>query len=401
MPDRSGTPFELWRRLLPLLFIILAVFLLFYTDLSPILSLRDPDFARQQKSLKQWTDEEEALAALPLDQYIARITQGSLIKVQGPEWENFFYQCFNSFNSGHPTKEWEHRLSPMDQEYAYHIHLFFHPSEAPLTTIPPSLKPGATYYLQLGENPARFIEVYYKQPELGPLGAAAPDIPGAFAYPLRRIGWFFLAAAALLYIALPWPRHQDHLVEYKRPRMILADILGFVLFSMFFVVPQAVVGSTQAALTEYILFTLVFWLMAAPGLLLVNWAIRLAKYRIFIGADQIRIFTLSGWQDFIFTQIDYVQPAHIRPPRWLIILSLLGGAPSPGTAGQGMLLSVSDSPGLYIHSQNGDSAYIWFSDQMGNVAMRNIDELRQVLLSAQIPLRPEVLDLRAVFPPER
>lgn len=122
-------------------------------------------------------------------------------------------------------------------------------------------------------------------------------------------------------------------------------------------------------------------------------------------AARLQIISLRGRQEFLYSDLDYRQGVALRPPRWLIILSYVaafagrGAAQTAGQMGRAMILDASQAGGWYLKSKDNRSAYVWFTDQMGSIAMKNLKRLTQALEAAQVPLKEEVIMIRRIFPP--
>lgn len=415
--DSFSAPLEILRRLALTISLVLSVALAFLTDFRPYVTVRPVDFAKKQENVNRWLEEYEQISRMSLHEYIAYETKDKLISVDGAEWQNFFQQVSDSFEHNMPVKGWEFRIredelkdSLKSMKTGEHdrrsfYYLFFRPAEPPLKTVMQFLKTGA-YYLKLNSPSVKYLELNYSPAyELTGFGNSS-RWPVEFSYPDRKYSLWIALTGLIIYIILPWPKTAPHIVAMTRWRVILMDMASiFILFFLFFALPFFIIGGTVEALTDYIFFTLIFWILAALGVILIYWAMHYAVYRIYVHDDRMEIISLKGHQEFPYSDISFIQPATLRPPKWLIILSFLsiflgkGVAQTAGQAGRTALLSSSKGNGLYVKGKDNGSAYIWFSDPMGNMSFDNFDRLTDALKKAKVPAKDDLIEIRAVSPP--
>lgn len=405
MPTNSGSQFEVLRRIILVLLPVIAVVLTFWGDFSALVYISNADFAHEQKQphimgIGPLTDEEVRLSELPLDQYIAEVTKGRVIVVRGAAWENLFAKVSNSFASNRPAKGWEYRADGFYYEFHDLTKLYFRPTEKPIEQIVARAKTKDPGYLRLADAKNIYL-INIVTPSSPTLGVWPTQYPSALIYPLRKYAWPLAVIGILIYIAVPRPRKNERIVELSRWRLVVMDWLAAVMFIVFFGLPFFITSHSQAAFSDYLVLSAVFWLLALLMLCLVYWSAWYASYRIYVGNGKIRIFNLGRVADFNLWDLEYVQPAALRPPRWLIMGTLLAGAAAanPGAAGQGMILAGSEQNGLYLKARDGRAAYIWFTTQLGVEAMLNFDVLLDELEKANPPRYDEVKEIRAIFPP--
>ncbi len=117
------------------------------------------------------------------------------------------------------------------------------------------------------------------------------------------------------------------------------------------------------------------------------------------------IRTLRGHEAFDYADIEEIQGALLRPPKWLIVLSfvaaLLGksGAARMGQTGRALMLAGSAANGMRVTRKDGRSRFVWVSDQMGGKAMEHLDAFVGGLEKAGVPIKDTVFPVRALFPP--
>ncbi len=175
------------------------------------------------------------------------------------------------------------------------------------------------------------------------------------------------------------------------------------MFGMFFALPFAIIGGTVETVTTFLLFALVFWLIAALGLVAVYWTAWTAAYRLAIRPEGLAISALSGPRAISYDAIRTVHPVRMRPPKWLIALmwfaALLGR--KPGGVGQALILGASEANGLRLDLADGTRAYVWYSDQMGTTSIPQFEQLGQALRRETIRWTDTPVEIRAIFPPTR
>jgi predicted deacetylase len=124
-------------------------------------------------------------------------------------------------------------------------------------------------------------------------------------------------------------------------------------------------------------------------------------------SDRLRVMSFRGTQEFRFAELEYIQPVTFLPPKWLIAASFLAvflgrsAASTAGQAGRAMLLASSEAGGLYLKARDGRTAYLWFTDQMGNVAVQHLDRLADALEASKVSVKEETQTRRGILPPLR
>src|SRR5450756_943646 len=84
---QRGNTREIWRRVLPVGLVLAAVVIAFVVTREPLARVEVVDFTQEQQDLGSfyglWTDEEKALKAMPIADYIASVTAGKTTTVDG------------------------------------------------------------------------------------------------------------------------------------------------------------------------------------------------------------------------------------------------------------------------------------------------------------------------------
>lgn len=433
---------EMVRRLGLLVGLVTAVALAFWTQFEPYLmvSLATPDeVARAENRPEPDARRPGAL----LDRPITRKGDGGLLTVSGPEWEALFSGVTKTFTDNYPIPGWEHRIQKRDlararkdnerrgrmtaaerteeeervrrlkAQYGVDVtfrgsfrQLYFLAKEAPFVSAVPQWRVGTRYVLQRAEAPdVRLSVAYLSAYELHGFSDVI-TLPEDFSYPYRRMAPWAALTGLIAYLLLPWRRRQADILAYARWRVVLGDAAtGLLMFGVFFAMPIAIIGGTLQAVTSFLPFTVIFWLVAAAGLVGLYWSTWTAAYRLAILPEGLSISTLLGSRAIAFGEIRMVQPVRLRPPKWLIVLSwltlLLGRSPGAtvGQAGRALLLEASGTNGLWLDLADASRIYIWYSDQMGQTSLPQFERLGQALHRESIRWGGDPVEIRALFPP--
>jgi hypothetical protein len=422
MPNRQdvetvSAPFELLRRLILTLAVIVGVWLTWSTYEKPYLMISAPEPARAATARPRATAQ-SLLGPEAEKLWEARERKTPVVTVSGGDWTAFFAGAQKTFESGVPIPEWRgHLVGHDDEEVARRgkagiRNLYFALEDPPFPSIAGELQVNRAFLLRLDGAGAPPLKAFVSPPYHPNLGSSSPFSlsynPRKYAYPYGTTGLYVIAAGLLLYAVLPWPRRGPNVVYMGRIRVLLMDFLSIgVLFGVFFTLPFGIVGRSIGVVTEYWGLTAVFWLLAAMGGLLIYWAIYYAGFGVVVLPDRLRLVSFRGTREFRFAELEYVQPTAFLPPKWLVVLSFLavflgrGSAARAGQAGRAMLLASSQTGGLYLQARDGRTAFIWLTDQMGNVAVQNLERLTDSLEAAKVPRKEEERTLRGILPPTR
>lgn len=413
--ERASAPFEMARRLLPTLLLIAGVCLPFPTYEKPYLMLSPVEPATDKARPR--ANAQSLLGPQAEEIYAARERKIPIVTVSGDEWVTFFDKASRSYAGGVPVPEWRENVVGYDRREIARYgkarlkNLYFALDDPPFRVVAGELSANHTSFLRLEAPQPATLKAFVSPPYHPNLGDSTPFsdsyYPRKFAYPYGSAGLYVMAAGLLVYLALPWPRGAPNVVEITRWRLIGMDFLSIVIaFGVFFTLPFFIVGRSIGVVTEYWFLTAVFWLIASLGAILIYWAAYYAVLRVVVLPDRLRIVTLRGTRDCRFADIEFVQPATFLPPRWLIIVSYLGvflgrnTAASAGQLGRAMILSSSEAGGFFLKSRNGETAYLWITDQSGNIAMRHLDRLADAMEQSKVPVKEGTLVLRGIFPPQ-
>lgn len=412
-PMHNSGRFELWRRLLLLLFFAIGMWLFMYASPAPLVRMDIVDFAREQERETSGhfvTDQQVHLAALPLQDYIGTVTDGALVELEGTRWNDFLEQA-GAAAAGSPSPQWEKRIPADDLEWGRIRSIFFRPEEEPVAGLlshlvspnePVHLKgPGSaeeSLYLRM-----RYISFSHDNfsPGSGYTGINEP--PSSFFRPYRPYSYLFFLAGLLLYFFLPKPRRAPEAMHYSRGSVIGADLASVILFVPFFGLPLLIMGGSVQALTGFLPATLIFWGMALFSLWLVFISAWYASFTLTLDDQHLTLSHYGGerripWQDFTF-----FQPAEKRYPRWLVLLTLLSaltarGSEQAGAAGRAALAVSSINYGARLHHRDGSYLDIWKTNALGGLILRGAYKLESMLQQFGVKENPEkVVDYTLSF----
>lgn len=431
-PSATGAYAEIGRRVALFGLASLAIALACWTHLKPYWILQPPE--SREASRRAWVNMAMPLVAQTLpeasgDPAKAReITEQLLanrddrdtqtIDVDGQEWQALLTSASAVFSGGPLPDGWMRRVDdytrrdiqkpPPFSDPPKVSRLIFWRDERPLADLAPTVRLRETYHLRpRGSDTRPLLLTLIPKPEIAGIGNTSFGVPTPMAYPLRPAWPWLVAIGLATYLLLPWRKIGPDTIAWPTWRLVLGDVASALLFIPFFGLPFLIIGSTQAALTFLLPFTAVFWILAALGAYLILWIIRYACWSVRVMPDAILIENLTGRRTIPFAEITGIQRAEIRPPKWFVVLSFIAafvpsrGSARIGQAGRAMLLASSSTSGLILRLRNGPSPIIWFTDQMGSVAIRNFDKLTEAFERHQIPQIEEVVELRRLTPPDQ
>jgi hypothetical protein len=390
---QRGNTREIWRRILPVVLVLAAVVTAFVVTQEPLARVEVMDFAQEQRDIGSlyglWTDEQKALKAMPLIDYIVAVTAGKTTAAIGPTWEAFARDLLLTDEGRPPDRIWRSRVGEYGGVYVLQTDL---PSPELLRGLPE----GEDRYAALPDGTwVKAVAVHLDSGDFT-LGAGLHGPPHALAYPLRGLFFPLLGLAVLFYILLPWPRRSGDIIAYDRWRVVLGDILGLMLTIVFMAMPFLITSNSALAVTEYWGLTLVFWLIGLLGLWAVQVGISAGGLQMMVLADRLVRVTAWRYDECAYADMALVQPAIQVAPRWLITASWLAALSGRRGAGAALLGAQSETRGFRITMKDGRLVHIWLTDQMGSLTMRGAQSLPDALAAAGVPMSTESVTIRGM-----
>ena len=402
---------EWWRRVLLAAAVATGAWLWFLADLAPLVRLEAVDFAKRQErhggTAGALVEESRRMRALTPESFVQELTRNRTLEVTGPAWSAFFPTVLDASARGTVPPEWRDRALEHERGRGHGpVSLFFRLDESPLDELSGRTKPSEERFLTLaGEAPPRFLAAWPRSLsdddfQLG-RGLSGYDAPAEMVFRLRPWVPWVLAAGLALYVLLPWPRRPPGAIVFSRWRVVLGDLVGILLFGMFFSLPFFIVGGSVQALRDTWGFPLVLWPLAALGLLALWFGARYSAYAIEVLPGGLRVSGIGPALDLPFTEVRSFRPATLRAPRWLVralwVAALFGKGRG---AGQALILGSSETGGLALELRDGRRVFLWATDAMGNLAMRGFERVIEGLRAAGVRELDEPIERRAMLPPD-
>lgn len=402
---------ELRRRLVLLFFICTAILLAKFADLSPLVLIKYIDFAEEQKhegtymGFRIMTPEDERLSKMPLNEYIQEKSKGKIFPVVSKEWENLFGAVIAVSHEQAAAKELGRRL-PSDK-YPSKV-FFFRPDEAPLNSLSGFFHhDNDTVYIPLTSGKkTEYLQAEYRiyddeDFQLGSGFTNYPTPPTYMLFPYRKYSLWLVLFGLLLYIFLPVQQKNPEAIKYPRWRMVLGDVVSFLIIVPFFYFPFLVTGGTLQAFTQGWPLFFFFWPILILGVWLLFISAWFAGFSIVVTDDRLRFFSTKGEKEFFYKDMEFYQPVIFRSPKWLIALSWIAALSGKGSArisatGRAMILSSSASGSIGIRLKNGADIFINITDQMGTNALKGFKRILKKLKENGVQEKDEVREIRSL-----
>ena len=402
---------ELWRRLILLFFVCTAILLAKFADLSPLVLVKHIDFAKEQKEegsymgVRIMTDEDERLSKLPLNEYIAEKTKGIIFQATSKEWEKLFGAVIELSHEQALAKEWKRRL-PSDK-YPSEV-LFFRPDESPINSLASQFHhDNDVVYISLTNgNRTEYLEAEYRIYNnedflLGSGFTNYPPPPTYMLFPYRKYSLWLVLFSLLLYIFLPVQQKNPEAIKYPRWRMVLGDVVSFLMIVPFFAFPFLITGGTLQAFTQGWPLFFFFWPILILGIWLLFISAWFAGFSIVVKEDRLSLSTYKVEREFLYQDMEFYQPVVFKPPKWLIALSWIAalagkGSSRIGATGRAMILSGSASGSIGIRLINGADIFINITDQMGSNALKGFERILKKLKENGVQEKDEVREIRSL-----
>ena len=382
---------ELWRRLILLVCVCGAVFLAKVTSLSPLILAEAADLAGRQERHD-----------MPLNDYIAKVTQGKIYRGDGKEWEDIFSNITALKEGKSVGGKWSKRL-PADK-YPMEV-LFFRPDEAPVNTIAGYFRKDndVLYVASTKGRAADYLKLKYRTYSdddfhFGGL-SSYPRPPAYLFYPYRLYSLWIALSGLLLYILLPRKKNPEA-IRYPLWRMVLGDIVAFLIIVPFFAFPFLIAGGSLQAFTVGWPLFIFFWPFFFVGIWLLIISAWFAGFSVVIKEDRLKLSTYKGKREYFYKDMEYFQPVIFRPPGWLIAFSWMAalsgkGSSRIGATGRALFLSGSEYGSLGIKMKNGSDLYFNLTDMMGSNILRG-DRIIKSMKQAGVHENKEVREIRSL-----
>jgi hypothetical protein len=410
--------FEMPRRLILTVAIVVGIWITFATYERAYLMVSAVEPPKEPASRSPHSTAPSLLGPEAEKVWEEREKKTPVVIVSGNAWVAFFANVQRIFAEGVPEPGWRDHLVGYDERDIARYgktrikYLYFAMDDPPFPSIAGELSVNRSFALRLDRQEVPPLKVFVSPPYNPGLGGSTPFsysyYPRKYAYPYGAIGLYLIGIGFLAYFVLPWPRRAPNLVSLGRFRIIATDVVSIgILFGLFFALPFLITGRSIGVVTEFWFLTAFCWVIASLGAVCIFWAARYAALHVIVLPDRLRFVSLRGAQEFRLADLEYVQPSSFRPSKWLVVASIarvfLGRDLSltAGQAGRALILATSRGGGLYFKTRDGRTAYLWYTDQSGSVAMQNLDRLAHALEAARVPVKDELRNLRGIFPPQR
>lgn len=378
---------ELLRRVILLAGLLCALW--FAASPAPALvRVQAVDFAAAQARKPKFAE----ASRLPLGEFIAQETQDRLVPVESAEWEELLRLARRLVEGRSLDAAWLRRANLGGRATGF----FFRPDESPVRDLAGKIGDDRPFtYVAVGVS--GYLGVTFSRP-FTTMGA-----PRWLAYPLRRYSVWVFAAALLLYVLLPWPRVRANTAYYSRVRAsVLPDLIGVMLTGVFFVMPLIIVpqisprGYVLDAEGGWIVLTLILWAFCLFGLAIFAVAARYTACQVRVLDDRLQYVTLTGVQDFPYSQIASVEVVPYEPPKALVRVGFIVSLLNWRAAGPTLLVASRTDPVLRVKAWDGRSF------QLILTALHGVRHVIAGLKSGGVSLSDEVARLgrgeRAVEP---
>ncbi len=386
MVDYKSTKIELYRRIILVLAVIIGVGMIGYV-VPAMVTVEWVDFTKEQaKELKGFaTSEKDRIGALPLEDYIKEQTGASLIQLDSAQWGGFFNDVFLASSGQYANSNYGTRVGDKEKELftpgKNYMKVFFKTDELPIKAWQLQ-KHQDTVYLSTqinGKNQyLRAIYWDYSNPTDRPYNLP----PTKLMNPLRTPGFIILILGIVIAFVLPRSKSEIGDIVYQQGSILAGDILGLILFGAFVALPVFINEGTVQAFMHWPIVTIVFAAMAAPFAFLLYTNGWHASYRLRLIPNGLMRSTFRGMQLYTYQDIVSVEKVLLVYPKWFLHtfkivfwFSVLSGKGSVGGAGQLLLAESASYAGLEIKNKDGQSIYIWYSDQMGRVILPGYERI--------------------------
>lgn len=406
MPVAPGR-MELWRRLILLAALLIGVAMFFYVA-PAMLSVTAINWEKEQanelKSASVYiSSEHKRLGQLTLNDYINEKTEGKVAAVEPRQWASFFEQVQLASNGEYAKSTYGNRVSEEDKDDFWTpqrpVPVFFKPGELPFEQWGLIAEEGRQIYISRSDGEKiNYLLLRYEDYRSSMTAMSKPYrvAPDWLSRPYRLVGLGIMAAGVLLYIFLPWRKINPEDIVYAGGRLVAGDIVAVIILLLFYGLPYFINGGTIQSITGLWPISLIMWLLALFGVVILYYSAWYASYRIEMTPSVLYLLTLRGVREVKLNEIEAVEMVSLRNPGWfrklfilLALFSIAGGRSSPQPAGSALLAASASYGGLEISGRSGKPLYIWFTDQMGGTTIKNFERVTDGLRKAGIKIKQE------------
>lgn len=343
--------------------LFLAVWFYYFGSVFPLYQIDIADFVKEQKGLSEKpyrTEKNDYLNHLTYKDYVESATRGKLVKVEGAEW-NLFFDKIKNAGFSHDLDE---NKSKNGKSF------YFKYNEKPLEQIKPRFNAsGDEVYLSLKSDSSFYLRVYYRNYSFDHFLVNTFSEIKIF-YPYRKYAFLFAVLGLILYFIFPFRKHEENEIYFGYLGLSLIDIISFLFFLLFFIIPFYVTGSAQTALINPLV--LLFWIPSALLVYLILDTSKKASFSLTVENGTFVVNTYKGSITYNISEIESFNAVRIDPPRIISFLSIFG---------QGW---ISSSRTHKMNFTDGRELYFDSPGISGKTNMKNIDGIHNILKMGNI-----------------
>lgn len=320
---------------------------------------------------------------LPPTAFIERHLQGRVKDVAGPEWQERLQQL----RATPPADDGTHVGRFYDQDTKPVADVLAWLQNAQAAGDPSAAQTSGAKFVYL-----RFVAdagpQFASLSVIGSADLAWQAAPVELRNPLRHYALYLLPAAGSIYLLPPWPRKlRPDALTYPRYSIVLADLIGTILTTMFFAVPFFIVigrGKFSALLDfgfdGFGFATVVFWLLATVAASILVVTAGHAVRQVVLLPHGLRDITWRRDVTVRFNDIAEIRPIEVSVPVGLRRLLWIAGFlfRSPLLISQVLLFGYARHPGLEVHLRNGSRLRL--------IALPDMERIVQACRAADVAL---------------
>ena len=191
-------------------------------------------------------------------------------------------------------------------------------------------------------------------------------------------------------------------LRYPSWRIILKDVVSFLLIVPFFALPILLVQGSMQTFKEVWILLIFLWPLSLLGIYSLKLSAWFASYQLMLMKDRLQLSTYKGDREYLYSNMLHFQPIIFKPPHWLIILAWIaalfgkGAAARTGGMGRAMILSGSEAGSIGIAFRDGSYMYINITDQKGDIAFPGAEKILDALKEAGVTEKKEQRVIRSM-----